>query len=135
MRGHDEGRPALLLLGQVVPHVRRGHRVEAGGGLIAEDPVGLVQGGPDQRDLLRHAAGVGGEDRVASVREPETFEQRVDAARALRLGNSVQITEAIEILGRGVAAVEASLVRHDSQARTHLVEVLREAKTVELDDA
>ena len=54
--GDDEGCAARPLLAQVAAHVGGGDRIEPRGRLVAEDPVGLVQSGSDQRHLLSHSA-------------------------------------------------------------------------------
>ena len=55
--GRDDQRGAsCALLAEVVAHVCGSHGVEAGGRLVAEDPVRVVKRGADERDLLGHAA-------------------------------------------------------------------------------
>ena len=112
VRRDDQRRTATPLLVEIAAHVRRGHRVQAGGRLVAEDPIRLVKRGADERHLLRHAARVRGEDRVLAVRELEALEQISDAPAADRLRNTVEESEVVEVLRSGVAAVESRLVRY-----------------------
>jgi hypothetical protein len=124
VRGHDQRGAALALLVEVAAHVGGGDRVEARGRLVAEDPVRRMQRRPDERDLLRHAARVGGEHRVATVRELETLEQSLDALAPYLGRDAVQEAEMIQVLGRGVAAIQSGLVGDDAEPRPHRVEAL-----------
>src|SRR5205823_10450511 len=105
------------------------------GGLVAEDPVRLVERGPDQGDLLRHAARIGGEHRVRAVGEVEPLEQPSDALAPRGDWDAVQKTEVIEVFGRRVAPVKARLVGHHAKSRANGVQALGDAKAVELDQA
>ena len=125
VRCHDQGRTALLLLVEIPAHVRRRHRVEPGGRLIAEDPVGIVKRGPDQRHLLRHAAGVRGEDRGLAVRE----------LKSKFPGDGVQESEVVEVLRRRVATIEPRLVRHHAKPSPNRIKVLWQPQPVQLDQA
>ena len=135
VRRDDQRSTSTLLLVEIPPHVRRGNRVQARGRLIAEDPVRLVERGADQRHLLRHPAGVRGEDRVLAVGQLETFEQRGYAPAPDRLWNAIEVTEVVEVFRRGVAAVKPRLVRHDAEPGTNRIEPLRQPQAVQLDDA
>ena len=64
MCGDDERGAPTSLLAEIVTHVGGGDRVQARRRLVAEDPVGMMQRGSDQRDLLRHATRVRREHRV-----------------------------------------------------------------------
>ena len=132
--GHDESGAAALLLAQVVAHVRGGHRIETSGRLVTEDPVRLVDGGADQGDLLCHAAGVGGQDGARAISQLKAFEERSDALAANLLGNAIQVSKPVEVLGRRVATVQPRLVRHDAESHSHRVKPLGQAKPVELDE-
>ncbi len=114
MRRHDQGGATLLLLIEITAHVRRRDWVQAGRRLVAEDPVGLVERGADQRHLLRHAARIRSQDCALPVRELEALQQSVDALVADRLWNAIQVSEMVEVLRRGVAPVEPRLVGHHS---------------------
>src|SRR5207249_7895536 len=110
-------------------------RVEPGGRLIAEDPVGIVKRGSDQRHLLRHAAGVRGEDRGLAVRELKSFEQCCDAFAAKFPGDAVQESEVVEVLRRRVATIEPRLVRHHAKPSPNRIKVLWQPQPVQLDQA
>ncbi len=135
MGGHDERGASASLLTEVAAHVCSRDRVEARGGLVAEDPVGLVQRSPDQRHFLRHAPRVRREDGVGSIGEVEALEELVDLLRASGFRYAVEIAEAIEILHGGVAAVEAGLVRDHAKARSYRVQVVGQTQAVEIDEA
>ena len=133
MCGHDQGGAPLLLLAEEMAHVGRGHRVEPRSRLVAEDPVGIMQRRPNQRHLLRHAARVRGEDRVAAVGQLETLEERGDARTPFCFRNPIQVAEPIEVLRRRVATVEPRLVGHDAKPRPHRVQAFGQAQAVKLD--
>ena len=133
VRGHDQGGAAIPLLGQVGAHLGGGHGVEAGGRLVAEQPVRPVQGGTDQGHLLGHAPGEGGERTAALRQQVEPLQQLLDAPRALGLRHAVEVAEVVEVLDRGVAAVQAGLVGDDPQAPTHGVQVGRQPQLTEPD--
>ena len=96
---------------------------------------GCVQGGPDQRDLLRHSTRVGREHRVGAIGQLETLEQLRDPLAALGLWNAVEVAEVIQVLGSRVSPVQSRLVGHDPKPRAHLVQLLGQAQAVELDQA
>ena len=135
VRGDDQGRAAELLLVEVPAHVGRGHGIEAGCRLVAKDPVRIVERRADQRHLLGHATGIRGQDGVLPVRELETLEQSRDAPAADRRRNAIQVSEVVEVLGRGVAAIYSRLVRHHAEPGTNRVETLRQAEPIQLDEA
>ena len=89
----------------------------------------------DQRDLLGHTSRVGREDRVAAVREVEAFEKLGDALGADACRHAIQISEVVEVLDRGIAAVQPRLVGHHAEPGANLVELFRQRKAVELDQA
>ena len=135
MGRHDQRGAALALLAEVAAHVGGGDRVQASGGLVAEDPVRLVQRGPNQRDLLRHAARVGGQHGVSAVGQLEPLQQRGDSLLPHIGRDAVKEAKVIEVLRRGVAAIEPRLVRHHAEPRPDLVQLLRQAQAVERDGA
>ena len=112
----DEGSATALLLAEIAAHVRRGDRSQTRGGRVTEDPAGLMDGGADERHLLRHAARVSGENGVGAVSEIEALEERRDALAADFLGNSIQVAKAVEVFRCGVASVQARLVGHHAEA-------------------
>ncbi len=135
MSRDDESRAAFFLLAEVAAHVRRGHRVQAGGRFVAEDPVGLVDGRADQGYLLRHATRVRGQDGVGAVSQLETLEKARDALAADLFRDAVQVAKAVEVLSRRVASVQARLVRHHTEPPSHQVQAFGQAVAVELDEA
>ena len=135
MGRHYQRRPTLALLAEIVAHVGGRDRVEAGGGLVAEDPVRLVQRGSDQRNLLRHAARVGGQHGVSAVGQLETLEQLGDSLLPHGGRDAVQKAEMVEVFGRGVASIQARLVGHHAKPRANLVQLFGQAQAVERDGA
>ncbi len=131
----DQSRAASPLLTEEVAHVSRGNRVETRCRLVAENPVGFVQRGPDQRDLLRHAAREGGKHGVRAIGQLEALQEVADSLASNRFGYAVEVSEVVEVLRRRVAAVKARLVGHDPEPRADLVKLVRQSKPVELDQA
>src|SRR5262245_52591294 len=58
-------------------------RIEAGGGLVKEEDLGVVHHGARDRDALHHAAGEAADHVVGAVVQPELVEEFVGAAVAL----------------------------------------------------
>ncbi len=131
----DQSRAASPLLTEEVAHVSRGNGVETCCRLVAENPVGFVQRGADQRDLLRHAAREGGKHGVRAIGQLEALQKVADSLASNRFGNAVEVSKVVEVFRRRVAAVKARLVGHDPEPRADLVKLVRQSKPVELDQA
>src|SRR5207247_11423506 len=89
VRRDDESGASRTLLREVVAHVRRGDGIQTRGGLVAEDPVWIVERGADQRAFLRHAARIRRERSVSAVGELKTLQQTLDSHAALGLRHAV----------------------------------------------
>src|SRR5260370_35099644 len=64
---HDQGRAAVLLLAEVVTHIGRRNWIETGGGLGAQNPIWLADGGPGQASILAPTPGAPGPTPVAAA--------------------------------------------------------------------
>ena len=131
--GDDDGRSPVSLLAQVAPHVSRGHRVEPDRGLVAEEPERVVEGGADQRDLLRHASRIGAEDAAGGVCQFEALQQLADPGPAFRRRHAVDPAVVVEVLPGGVPAVKPGQVGDHAKATADGVQVARQPQLVEAD--
>src|SRR5260370_24613261 len=94
-----------------------------------------MESSPNQSHLMGHAHRVSGENRVRSVRELEALQQLRDAPFAHVRRHTVEVTEAFEGCDRGVALVQPRLVRNDVQPPSNLIQYLRQAQAIEVDQA
>src|SRR3984893_16492880 len=129
----NQGRTTASLLAEVAPHVCGCDGVEARGRLVAEDPVGLVEGGPGERPPLGHASRVRSQDSVLAIGQLESLQQLRNPSRSQGLRHSVQVAEVIQVLGSCVPSVESGLIGNTPQPDPDLIQLFRQAQPVELD--
>ncbi|GAB4007892.1 hypothetical protein GCM10029992_62820 [Glycomyces albus] len=115
--GGQQDRHALLLeLEQALPHQVAGLRVQAGGGLVEEDQVGLVDQGPGDGQAALHAAGEVVDLVVRAARELHELEQFGRAGPGLApLDAEVPGVDG-EVLEDREHVVEGVVLRHDAEA-------------------
>src|SRR5260370_6419144 len=86
-------------------------------------------------DRLRPGAGERGGRLGGEAGGLEPLEKRGALLPPDLFRHAVQVSEPVEVLSRGVAAIEARLVRHDAEPRPHRVQAFGQAEAIELDEA
>ena len=135
VRGEDQGLALRHQLAQAFPdHVAR-LRIEAGGRLVEDDEIRIVDQGARQREAAFHAAGQGLNPRVALRRKVGEIEQRRNA-RARGGVRQAEVTSVHQqIFGHREIGVEIVHLRHYADALARFARVLRYRMTENVDVA
>ncbi len=105
----------------LVPHLDPAHRVEAGGGLVEEQHLGVVHEGRGEVEPPLHAAGVGADHLAERVADVDEVGQLVEALLDLGLVEAVEAALQPEQLDAGLLRVEGGVLEGDADAQAHLV--------------
>ncbi len=103
--------------------VAGGDRIQAGGRLVEEQHLRVAEQRPRQRDPLAQALGQRAARIAGPVGQVDGPQGAVDALA--RVGDLVEVGEALEVLGHAQAEVEARRLRHDRDPPADLDSVLR----------
>src|SRR5260221_7507839 len=133
VRGEHDGQPILACQpGDLAPHVRTRLRIKAGGRLIQEQHLRLVDEAHRHVELALHAAGEGTRDALARVREVKALKQTGNAPPQLGAGQAVELALQRQVLGHRGLKVYRRLLRHEAD---HAAHALRLAHDVAAGDA
>ena len=115
VRGEYERHAALLEPVEAVPQDVPGLRVEAGGGLVQQQDLGVVDQRAGDRQPALHAAGQRFDLRLRAVGELGELEQLLDLRTQRRAGQPEVAAVDVEILTHGHLEVERVQLRDDAQ--------------------
>ena len=111
--------PRLAQLAQELTQLDPGSRVQAGGGLVEEQHLGIVDEGVREAQPLLHAARQAEHVGVALVREVDQLEQVADDAPPLGRTEAVAPTEEVQVLPDLHVVVDPERVRHVAEDAAH----------------
>ena len=100
-----------------------GARVQAGGRLVEEEHLGVVDEGVGQAQPLLHAARQGLDVRVALVAQVDQLQEVADHPPTGGRRDAVAASEEVEVLPDLHVVVDPECVRHEAEDATHLVGV------------
>ena len=127
--GHDDAhlRPPGTNAGDQLPEMPARQRIDAGGRLVEDQQIGIVDQRAAEAELLLHAARKLAGRPVGKGRKPGAVEQGRDAGLAMRAVMAEQPAEEIDILEDRQCRIEiaAEALRHVGDARTDPVAVPR----------
>ena len=123
---HAHLRPARADRVDEVPELAARQRIDAGGRLVEDEQVGIVDERAAEAQLLLHAAGKLAGGTGLELLEARRREQLVDLRAALGRGQSEQSAEKIDVLEHGERRVEvaAETLRHIGDAAADLAQCL-----------
>ena len=129
LRGQEDRGALVLEAADLVPEGDPAHRVQARGGLVEEEHLGLVDERHREVQAAAHAAGVGADTAVLGLGEPDALDQLRGAAAHGAGRDAVQRgLELHELLARH-EHVERRLLERDADAPAHLVRLGRRRRT------
>ena len=107
MRAEQDARAGLAARFDEVDHRARRQDVEAGGRLVEDQDLGVVQHGARDRDLLVLSRGESSAAPVGDRAHLEGLDQALDALLELGTREAVELAEVDQRLARGEPRVEA----------------------------
>ena len=123
VRGEEDGHALVAQPADLVPHVRAALRVEAGGRLVEEDDLRLVDDAERDVDPAALAAGVGLALAVGVLGELEGVQRLGGAPLRLGLADAVHPGLQHQLLAGGRLVPGAAALGHVADAAAHLARV------------
>src|SRR5262245_26123577 len=115
------GREAEELLPELAPALR----VDAGGGLVEDEELGLVDRGDGEREALLPAPGEGRRPRLRVALEPIAAERGPDALAAAGAGEAEDARREVQVLAHREVLVEREALRHVADGRAQALALAR----------
>ena len=113
LRGQDQGDALALQLPQPLPDQVPGLRVQAGGRLVGDDDLRLVEQGAGDEQAALHAGGELVDLAVALFLEFDELQQLGDPLSGLRAGDVEEMGEDLQVLPHGEVVVQGDLLGDD----------------------
>ena len=115
-RADDDGHSLKQEVGQDVPELPPRDGIDAGGGFVEQQQIGLVDQGTGQGEFLLHTAGEPIGAAVAELGQAGEVQQALGPCAPLRSVHLVQVGEEGQVLIDAEVAVQAELLRHVADA-------------------
>lgn len=116
MGGEDDGFSLAFEEEHEVADLAGAEGVNAGGGFVEEEEVGVVEEGLGQADALEHAFGVGAEASVSSGAEIDEIEELLDAGGEAWAGHAGEAAVVVEDFASGEEVGEIRVFREEAEA-------------------